>query len=111
MATAVYETTELELMDGTKIKMRPLKISLLREFMNKFSEISEVASDNDKSMDILIDCVEIAMRQYSPDSFEDRAQLEEVLDLPSVYRIIEAASGIKFDEQGNAAATGIRGIN
>jgi hypothetical protein len=111
MATAVYETTELELMDGSKINMRPLKISLLREFMKKFSAISEVADDNDKSMDILIDCVEIAMKQYSPDKFKDRAELEDVLDLPAVYKIIEAASGIKFDDSGNAQATGIRGLN
>lgn len=109
MATAVYDTTEVELMDGTKIKMRPLKISLLREFMKKFAEISEVASDNDKSMDILIDCVEIAMKQYSPDTYKNREQLEDVLDLPMVYKIVEAASGIKFDDAGNVRAAGIPG--
>ena len=38
MATAVYETVDLQLMDGTKIKMRPLKISLLRDFMKKFDD-------------------------------------------------------------------------
>ena len=38
MATTVYETTDIELLDGTKLKMRPLKISLLREFMKKFAE-------------------------------------------------------------------------
>jgi hypothetical protein len=37
MPTTVYETTEIELMDGTKVKMRPLKISLLREFMKTFT--------------------------------------------------------------------------
>jgi len=110
MATAVYETTEVELMDGTKIKMRPLKISLLRDFMKKFGEIAEVSTDNDKSMDILIDCVQIAMKQYSPDKYEDRQELEDVLDLPTVYKIIEAASGVKLDDSGNAQTTGIRGI-
>ena len=39
MATSVYETTDIELMDGSKLKMRPLKISLLREFMKKFESI------------------------------------------------------------------------
>ena len=113
MATSVYETTDLELMDGTKIKMRPLKISLLRDFMKKFAEIATVADDNDKSIDILIDCVQIAMKQYAPESElnEDRSKLEDALDLPSVYKIIEAASGIKFDDSGNAQTTGIRGIN
>ena len=111
MATSVYETTEIELLDGSKVKMRPLKISLLREFMKKFESIQKVAEDNDKSMDVLIDCVRIAMKQYAPDFAVDREKLEDNIDLPSVYRVIEAASGIKFDDSGNALATGILGQN
>ena len=111
MATQVYETTEIELLDGTKISMRPLKISLLRDFMKKFEGIQKVAEDNQKSMDVLIDCVQIAMKQYSPELAEDRVKLEDNIDLPSVYKVIEAASGIKFDDSGNVAATGIRGLN
>jgi hypothetical protein len=110
MATQVYEETIIVLMDGTEVKMRPLKISLLRDFMKKFEEIATVADDNDKSMDVLIDCVQIAMKQYAPTYAGDRAVLEDNLDLPSVYRVIEAASGIKFDDEGNVAATGIRGL-
>ena len=98
-------------MDGKKVSMRPLKISLLREFMKKFQQIADVAEDNDKSMDILIDCVQIAMKQYKPELADDREALEDNLDLPSVYKVIEAASGIKFDDQGNVAATGILGTN
>ena len=109
MATQVYETSEITLIDGKVVKMRPLNISLLREFMKKFEGISEVADDNDKSMDILIDCVQIAMKQYDPKLAEDRAALEDTIDLPSVYKVIEAASGIKFDDQGNATAAGILG--
>jgi hypothetical protein len=111
LATSVYEKTEIELMDGTKISMRPLKISLLREFMKKFEGISKVADSNDKSMDILIDCVQIAMKQYSPELSEDRVKLEDVIDLPSVYKVVEAASGIKFDDEGNSPAMGIPGLN
>lgn len=109
MATSVYETTEATLMDGTKIQMRPLKISLLRDFMKKFEEIAEAADSNDKSMDILVDCVQIAMKQYAPDLAADRVALEDNMDLPTVYKIIEAASGIKLDDQGNVAA-GIPGL-
>jgi hypothetical protein len=111
MATSVYETSEIELLDGTKIKMRPLKISLLREFMKKFEGIAKVADSNDKSMDILIDCVQIAMKQYAPDLSTDREKLEDTIDLPSVYKVVEAASGIKFDDEGNVAAAAIRGLN
>lgn len=111
MATSVYEVSEIELLDGTKIKMRPLKISLLREFMKKFEGIAKVAESNDKSMDILIDCVQIAMKQYAPELAADRVLLEDNIDLPSVYKVVEAAAGIKLDDEGNARATGIRGQN
>lgn len=108
MATSVYETIEMELLDGTKIKMRPLKISLLREFMKKFETISDVADSNDDSMNLLIECVQIAMKQYNPEIAEDKEKIEDVFDLPMVYKVIEVAAGIKMD-QGNALATGILG--
>jgi hypothetical protein len=111
MATQVYEVTEIELLDGTKIKMRPLKISLLREFMKKFEGLQKVAEDNNKSMDVLMDCVQIAMKQYAPDLSVDRAKLEDNIDLPSVYKVVEAASGVKFDDSGNSLAAGIPGLN
>lgn len=98
MATTTYESQELTLMDGTKIAVRPLKISLLRPFMSKFEKVAEVAEDNEKSMTLLIECVEIAMKQYSPD-LADVKKLEEVLDLPTVYKIIEAASGLNSKMQ------------
>jgi shikimate 5-dehydrogenase len=109
MATQVYETSEITLLNGETVSMRPLKISLLRKFMKKFEAIADVAADNDKSMDVLIDCVQIAMEQYKPELAADKEALEDNLDLPSVYKVIEAASGIKFDDQGNAKATGILG--
>lgn len=109
MATQVYETTDLTLIDGTVIQMRPLKISLLRKFMKEFAALEKVGADNDKSMDVLIKCVQIAMQQYSPELADDKAALEDILDLPAVYKIVEAASGIKFDDEGNMTAAGIRG--
>jgi hypothetical protein len=109
--TSVYEVSELELLDGKKIKMRPLKISLLREFMKTFAKLEKVAEDNDKSMDILMECVQVAMKQYEPSMSESREVLEDNIDLPGVYRVIEAAAGIKFDDSGNALAAGIVGTN
>ena len=93
--TAKDETTVV-LMDGTKVIARPLKISLLRPFMKKFAEVEAVAQDNEKSMDILVDCVQIALQQYKPDLAEDKKALEEILDLPTVYKIVEVASGVNL---------------
>ena len=111
MATTVYETVEVELIDGTKVEMRPLKISLLRDFMTEFQKIGEedIASDNIKSMDLLLDCAVIAMKQYNPD-MATKETLEEVIDLPTVYKIIEVASGIKLNDP-NALAAALVGTN
>ena len=98
MATTKHEEDIVTLMDGTKISVRPLKISLLRPFMKKFEGIAAVADDNDKSMGLLLECVQIAMQQYKPELADDVDALEEVLDLPTVYKIIEAASGIKLTD-------------
>lgn len=84
----------ITLIDGTEIAVRPLKLALLRPFMAKFALLAEASDDNDKSMDILIDCAQIAMKQFKPELAEDKAALEELLDLPTVYEIIDAASGV-----------------
>jgi len=98
MATTVNEEKTVTLIDGTKIKVRPLKISLLREFMKKFEGVAAVSEDNEKSMNILMECIQIAMKQYKPELAEDLAALEENMDLPTVYQIIEEASGVKLSD-------------
>jgi hypothetical protein len=103
MSTTINEEKKIALIDGTEISVRPLKISLLRDFMKKFDEISKVADDNDKSMDILVQCAQIAMKQYKPEIADDIKKLEDLLDLPTDYVIVEAASGI------NLGGTGIIG--
>jgi hypothetical protein len=98
MSTTINETKTVELLDGTKISVRPLKISLLRPFMTKFEGIADVADNNEKSMTLLMECVQIALKQYAPDLSTDLKVLEDLLDLPTVYKIVEEASGIKLSE-------------
>jgi hypothetical protein len=98
MSTEVYEEKVIKLINGTEIKVRPLKISLLRPFMKKFEGIAAVAEDNDKSLSLLMECVHIAMQQYNPEIAGDLKALEETLDLPTVYKIVEEASGVKLSD-------------
>ena len=101
MTTTVKEEKEITLIDGTTIKVRPLKISLLRPFMKKFEGIAEVSTDNEKSMNLLMECVQIAMKQYNPDLAVDIKTLEDNIDLPTVYKIVEEASGVNLGEVTN----------
>lgn len=98
MATTVHEPHKIKLIDGTEITLRPLKISLLRKFMKKFEGIAAVVDNNEKSIDLLMECVVIAMEQYAAGLSVDLANLEENIDLPTVYQIVEIASGIPLSE-------------
>jgi hypothetical protein len=49
--------------------------------MKKFEGIAKVADNNDKSMTLLMECVQIAMKQYKPELAEDLKKLEENIDL------------------------------
>lgn len=96
MTTTINEETKIVLLDGTELSVRPLKISLLREFMKTFEKVSEVSDDNNKSLDVLLECVQIALKQYAPELAVDVAKLEDMLDLPLVYKIVEEASGVNL---------------
>ena len=111
MATSVYEVVEIELLDGSSVSMKPLSITLLREFMKEFGKISneEIASDNIKSMDLLLSCAAIAMKQYK-EELSDKDKLEGVIDLPTIYKVIEIAAGIKLNDP-NALAAALAGTN
>jgi hypothetical protein len=98
MATKVYETEKVSLYSGKELNLRPLKIAVLRDFMTKFEDLSGVSDDSAKSLDVIIDCVQIAMRQYAPELSEDREALEDEIDLPTAYKIIEVGSGIKLND-------------
>ena len=98
MATNVHEAQTIKLIDGTEITLRPLKISLLRKFMKKFEGIAAVVDDNDKSINLLMQCVLIAMEQYAAGLDVDLANLEDNIDLPTVYKIVETASGIAISD-------------
>ena len=79
--------------------------------MKEFQKIGDedIAEDNIKSMDLLLDCAVIAMKQYNPE-LASKEQMEEVIDLPTVYKIIEVASGIKLNDP-NALAAALAGVN
>lgn len=94
MATTVYESKIITLMDGTPLYLTPLKIRYLREFMDAF-EFVKTAKDDEEAIFFLSECARVAMQQYYP-SIKTVAELEDVVDLQTVYDIIDVAAGIKI---------------
>lgn len=95
MATAIYKENIVTLINGTNLKISPLKIKYLREFMDCFDLCTEAKND-DEIIAILVECCRIAMQQFSPELSESVDDIENNLDLPTVYKLIEYSSGIKI---------------
>jgi hypothetical protein len=97
MATKIYDSKKIYLVDDTEIDATPLKLKYLREFMEIFDTLEYATSDEDSIL-ILTYCALIAMKQYYP-SIVTIGDLEDSLDLPTIYKVIDIAAGIKINEE------------
>ena len=97
MATIVYSTKTVETVDGIQIEMSPLKIKYLREFMETFEGMQTVQNEQD-SLQIIAECVRVAMKQYYPSLSNSVEDIEDNFDMPTVYAIADFAAGIKLKE-------------
>jgi len=95
MATTVYNNKIIKLIDGTELEAMPLKIKYLREFMDAF-QIVHTANNDDEAIEFLVECVRIAMKQYYPLISKSIRDIEDNIDLPNIYEIIDIAAGIKI---------------
>jgi hypothetical protein len=97
MATKIYSSETISLVDGTKIILKPLKLKYLRDFMTVFEMMREAKNDED-AMIFLSECVRISMMQYCPE-LKTTQDVEDNLDLPTMYKILEIAGGIKLNKE------------
>ena len=97
MATTVYDAQTLFLINDEEMYITPLKIKYLRQVMDRFSDIKK-SENKDEYLDIVLDCATIAMKQYYP-SIKTVEQLEDSMDMPTVYKILEYGAGIKLRQE------------
>ena len=98
MATEIYKIEKIQLVDGTEVELIPLKIKYLREFMSVFNAIRVTKNDQEAIL-ILSECARICMKQYHPEISKTIGLLEDSLDLPTVYKVLNVAAGIKVDKK------------
>ena len=98
MATQVYNSKKIKILDGTEIELVPLKIKYLREFMDAFEPIKNVSNDLD-AISILTECARISMQQYYPKISKSIDDIEDNLNMPMIYEIVDIAAGIKINEK------------
>ena len=101
MATTVYDVVDLELSNGESITLKPLPIKKLRQFMEliKRMDLPENASE-DAAMDIFIDAAMVCIAGLYPNSDlgKDRDKFEEVVEIPTMMKILEIAGGLKLTD-------------
>ena len=96
MATTIYNTQIIQLFDGTELEIVPLKIKYLREFMVAFDDIKST-KDDDTAMQVLVECTRICMKQYYPEISGSVEEIEDNVDMPTVYQILDVAAGMKIN--------------
>jgi len=95
MATTIYKSANIYLVDGTEVYITPLKIKYLRQFMDKFDQLKESQDNTEEANRLLMESAVIAMKQYYP-SIKTVKDLEDNLDMPNLYVFLEASAGIKL---------------
>lgn len=112
MANQVYATEVVTLQDGTDVTLRPLAIGPLRKFMNAWSLFKDVDenSNEDAMYDIFVQCAGIALSKELASKVENRVTadgvlteeyqnyLEEVLDMDTIYRVLDVCGGLKLND-------------
>ena len=96
MATTVYQTKIVKLIDGTEVEIIPLKIKYLRQFMEAFEDVKKSRND-DEAIGSLVECVRISMKQFYPEISKSVSDVEDNLDMPTIYKILDISAGIKIN--------------
>ena len=86
------------LFDGTELEIIPLKIKYLREFMLVFNDIKNTKND-DEAVEVLVRCVRVCMKQYYPKISNSVEEVEDNVDMPTIYDILDIAAGIRINKK------------
>ena len=98
MATTIYKSEIIHLFDGTELEIMPLKIKYLREFMQAFENV-KVTKNDDEAIAALVECVRICMKQYYPPISGSVEDVEDSIDMPTIYKVLDVSAGIKINKK------------
>ena len=99
MATTVYDTVDIEISDGSTITLKPLPIKQLRKFMEV---VNSMGIDENKTeldaMDQFVEAALICVDGLGRKDLADKDKFEEVIDTPTMMKILEVAGGLKLTD-------------
>ena len=99
MATAVYDIVEIELSDGTTITLKPLPIKQHRVFMDIINSIQGLEDQSEQAaMDVFIKASMECLKAARPDLGTNREKFEEIIEIPTMMKILEISGGLKLTD-------------
>lgn len=110
MATTVYDIVEIELSNGESISIKPLPIKQLRKFMEAIKEMDSDNTTEDGAMDLFIKAAMICLENIKPELSTDKEKFEEVVEIPTMMKILEVCGGLKLTDP-NLLGAGLVGTN
>jgi hypothetical protein len=109
LAKTVYDSEDITLQDGREVTLVPLAIGRLRRFMKAWGEFANIENEDD-AFDIYINCCGIALEKSVEADFNNtkdaekvisddyREYLEDVLDMDTIYKVLEVCGGLKLND-------------
>jgi len=97
MATTIYKTKIMKLMDGSEVELSPIKIKYLRYFIEEFENVRKAAGDVE-AIEALSDCALICMKQFRPDITINKETFEDYVDLSMIYDILDITADVKINQ-------------
>lgn len=99
MATAIYDTAELELENGETITVRPLPIKSLKKFMSVIRELdAESVESEEGALDVFIKAAMVCLEKSAPHLSRDREAFEDAVNVPTMMKILEICGGLKMTD-------------
>lgn len=104
MANTVFEISEVELLDGSSLTIRPLSIKNLRKFNEVIKALQSPDIDEEKALEVFTDAALVCMQQLRPD-LADKDVFEDTVDAQTMMRILEKSGGLVVGGNPNLTAT------
>jgi hypothetical protein len=99
LATVVYDVVEIELSNGETITLKPLPIKQLRKFMEIVNRMDSTDVDTDSAaMDVFIEAAMMCLENIKPELSKDKEKFEEVIEIPTMMKILEIVGGLKLND-------------
>lgn len=105
MPTTVYDVEEIQLSNGETLTIKPLSIKHLKKFLTVIKKIDDPeVTTEEQIMEVFIEGAMVCLEQLKPELSEDKDKFEEVIEVPTMMKILEIAGGLKTNDPNLAAA-------